>query len=196
LIKTIYRIRVQSLNKFGPLFDLFEEPFSGEAKQDGRHLSMSCHESIKHLHCPHAEQIENGCNQTVPALNPIDELVQLIQGPARAVVIAERDVDLRSPADVNRLFVLLLTEGSHAAGGRGGGFGERKVVRVALFRCASEGCEKLFETSDETRLAGFEVPFHVARMPMTLRDGTVSVGYGVVDPELVAELSAKTGSPA
>jgi hypothetical protein len=64
-----------------------------------------------------------------------------------------------------------------------------------MFRLGGGVCEKQFETLDEAKAADFEVPFHVARMPLTLTDGTVSMGYGVIDPELVAEFSAKTRSP-
>ncbi|MDG6898707.1 MAG: hypothetical protein JRN24_03105 [Nitrososphaerota archaeon] len=119
------------------------------------------------------------------------ELAQLLQGQSRAVVIAEKEVDLRAVGGTNHLFLLILAEGSHAAGGRGGGFGERRVVRVAHFKCDRGGCEKLFDTSDEQKVSMFEVPFHVARIPITLGDGTVTMGYGVVDPELVGELKAK-----
>ncbi|MDV3277082.1 MAG: hypothetical protein LYZ69_01275 [Nitrososphaerales archaeon] len=124
-------------------------------------------------------------------MSAIDELTQLLSGGARVVVIAQRDVDLTSLAAENTLLLLKLTEGSHAAGGRGAGFGERKVVKVSLFRYGDGACEKLFDTEDEAKVAEFEVPYYVARMPMTLRDGTESMGYGVVDPELVGQFAAK-----
>ena len=47
-------------------------------------------------------------------------------------------------------------------------------------------CEKIFETTEEASASRFEVPYYVTRMPMTMSDGAESVGYGVVDPELVA----------
>jgi hypothetical protein len=124
-------------------------------------------------------------------LSAIDDLTQLLSGGARVVVIAQGDVDLKSLVGENSLFLLKLTEGSLAAGGRGGGFGERKVVKVSLFRWKDGDCEKVFETEDEAKVAEFEVPYYVARMPMTLRDGTESMGYGVVDPELVGQFTAK-----
>lgn len=128
-------------------------------------------------------------------MTPLDELSGMLQGPSRAVVIAKSDVDLQSLAGENDLFVLVLPEGSSAAGGRGGGFGERKVVKVARFRYSNGVCEKMYDAVDDSHVSEFEVPFHVARMPMTLRDGTSSVGYGVVDPDVVSEFIAKTGSP-
>ena len=100
-------------------------------------------------------------------------------------MIAQRDVDLRSLSGENALFAMKMAEGSLAAGGRGGGFGERRVVSVSLFRYKDGSCEKLFSTEDASQIERFEIPFYVARMPLTLRDGTESMGYGVVDPELV-----------
>ena len=127
-------------------------------------------------------------------MNPLDELTQTLAGPSRVVVIAEKDVNLKSLAGKNDLFLLVLVEGSHAAGGRGAGFGERRVVRVLRFSYADGTCQKLFDSSLPEAVSGFEVPFHVARMPMTLQDGAESMGYGVVDPELVSEFAAKSAS--
>lgn len=131
-------------------------------------------------------------------LSDLDELSEMISGGSRVIVIAQRDVDLKSLAGENNLFLLKMMEGSLAAGGRGGGFGERKVVKVAHFRYHDGVCEKVFETVDEGRVSKFEIPYHVARMPMTLRDGTESIGYGVIEPELVEQFAARAGnsSPA
>jgi hypothetical protein len=120
-------------------------------------------------------------------MTPIEELSDLISGPGRAIVIASGDVDLARLGGTNELFVLKLTEGSLAAGGRGGGFGERKVVRVCRFRYSDGNCEKTFETADEAKAGRFEVPYYVARLPITMRDGAEGMGYGVVDPELVGQ---------
>lgn len=125
-------------------------------------------------------------------MSPLDELSELLTGAARVVVIAQRDVDLRTLAGENSIFLLKISEGTGAAGGRSGGFGQRSVAMVKLFRYANGVCEKLFETEEEARLSEFQIPYHVARIPFTLRDGTESTGYGVVEPDLVAELLART----
>lgn len=125
-------------------------------------------------------------------MRAIDELSSLLSGPSRAIVIAQRDVDLKSLAGENTLFVLKMAEGSLAAGGRGGGFGERRVNRVSLYHYKDGSCEKLFDTEDEAKVSQFEVPYYVARMPLTLIDGTESMGYGVVEPELVDLYVSKT----
>jgi len=106
-------------------------------------------------------------------------------------MVASREVDLQSLAGSNDLVLLKIAEGSLAAGGRGGGFGERRVVMVAHFRYKEGECEKLVEINDEARASEFEVPYYVARMPLVLRDGKEAMGYGVVDEELVRELVTK-----
>ena len=129
-------------------------------------------------------------------MTPIEELSALLAGPSRVVMIASRDVDLQSLAGLNDLILLKLVEGSSAAGGRGGGFGERRVVMVAHFRYNEGRCEKLFESSDEAKAGEFEVPYYVARMPFVMRDGTEAMGYGVVDGDLVKEMVSKLPKPS
>ena len=131
-------------------------------------------------------------------MTPLEELVSHLSGSSRAIVISNRDVDLRAGAEDSRLFVLKIGEGSLAAGGRGGGFGERKVTGVFCFELSGGEWAKRFEVVGEEAASGFEVPYYVSRLPFTMADGTEAMGYGVVDPALVAELSArsKIGSSA
>jgi hypothetical protein len=119
-------------------------------------------------------------------MNALEEISSILGGGGRVIVIAENEVDLKSLRGKNTLFLLKVAEGSLAGGGRGGGFGERRVVAVFAFRYVDGVCEKIFETAEEATVSRFEVPYYVTRMPMTLSDGAESVGYGVVDPELVA----------
>ncbi|HLQ06977.1 MAG TPA: hypothetical protein VK126_04420 [Nitrososphaerales archaeon] len=126
----------------------------------------------------------------------VEELTSHLSGKSRVIVIAEKDVDLRPQAGENRLFLLKIAEGSLAAGGRGGGIGERKVVEVVYFELKGGLWTKLFRTDDDESLAGFEVPYYVSRLPLTLVDGTESMGYGVVEPDLVREFARKAGIPS
>jgi hypothetical protein len=126
-------------------------------------------------------------------MDALQELASNLSGPSRSIVIASRDVDLRPQSGENRLFLLKIGEGSHAAGGRGGGFGERKVTGVLCFELKEGSWAKVFETNAESEAAEFEVPFYVSRLPMTLADGSESMGYGVVEPELVEAMSKKAG---
>lgn len=107
------------------------------------------------------------------------------------IAISEHDVDLRPDAPDNALILLSLAEGSLAAGGRGGGFGERRVVKVGIFQLTSKSWSKTFETSKESEASEFEVPYYVSRLPYTLADGSESIGYGVVDPDLVRHMKTK-----
>ena len=125
-------------------------------------------------------------------LDPLEELVACLTGPSRAIVIARKDVDLRPGSGENTLFVLNVGEGSLAAGGRGGGFGERKVSAVSCFELKGDAWTLVFRAPQE-RAGEYEVPYYVSRLPLTLADGTETMGYGVVDPELVSELSRKSG---
>ena len=124
-------------------------------------------------------------------MSPLEEISSILGGGRRVIVISEKDVNLKTMEGSNSLFLLSLAEGSLASGGRGGGFGERRVVKVSHFRYRDGVCEKLFETADESKVALFEIPFYVARTPLTLSDGSESVGYGVVEPELVKSFSEK-----
>jgi len=125
-------------------------------------------------------------------LEPLDEILSYLAGPARAIVIASNDVDLTPRAGDNRLFILRIGEGSLAAGGRGGGFGERKVTAVATFERKAGVWSKTFQATDNDA-ASFEVPYYVSRLPLTMADGTESMGYGVIDGDLVAEMGKKAG---
>jgi len=126
-------------------------------------------------------------------LEALDELSFHLASGSRVIVVAEKDVDLKASSSSNLIFVLKMAEGSLAAGGRGGGFGERRVVGVFLFSFAEGHWAKLFETVDASRVGEFEVPYHVSRLPLTLADGTETMGYGVVEPDLVRQMTAKAG---
>ena len=129
-------------------------------------------------------------------MGALEELVSYLSGSSRAIVIAENDVDLSPKSGDNRLFVLKIGEGSLAAGGRGGGFGERKVTGVSCFERKNGAWTKLYETAEEARAAEFEVPYYVARLPFVRSDGTESMGYGVVEQGLVGEMARKAGIPS
>lgn len=126
----------------------------------------------------------------------VEEIASLITGGSRAVVIADADIDLRPDPPDNRLLVLLIGEGSSAAGGRGGGFGERKVTRAAAFRSMKGAWSKTYETLDESKAAEFEIPYYVSRIPITLPDGSESMGYGVVEAGLAEQMLGKLGIPS
>ncbi len=118
---------------------------------------------------------------------------EILAGGSRVIVIADKDVDLRAQASNTLIWLLMMAEGSLASGGRGGGFGERRVTRVLLFQRNAGAWSKLLDLEDESKASEFEVPYHVSRLPLTLADGSESMGYGVVEPELVHEMMSKAG---
>ena len=121
----------------------------------------------------------------------LKELTDLVIGSGRVIVIAQADVDLRSEAPDNTLVLLKMVQSSSAAGGRGGGFGERRVTAVSVFRSKGGKWTKVKEIVDEGRAQAFEIPYYVSRLPFVLKDGSESVGYGVVDPELTSALISR-----
>ncbi len=129
-------------------------------------------------------------------MDALEELTSYLIGGSRSIAISERDIALNSQSQDNRIFLLKMAEGSLAAGGRGGGFGERRVVKVLLFEQKSGAWSKTFETTDESKAGEYEIPYYVSRLPFILQDGTESVGYGVVEADLVHQMMAKSGIPS
>jgi hypothetical protein len=132
----------------------------------------------------------------VVPLSALDEITALLSGPSRAIIISTADVDFRPESGDARLFVLKIGEGSLAAGGRGGGFGERKVTGAYCFEKKGGAWFRVFAAEGEERASAFEVPYYVSRLPFMMADGTESMGYGVVDPQLVAEMSKNLSLPS
>ncbi len=117
---------------------------------------------------------------------PLEELTLLLSEKGRKILVAENPVDLKSLHGENFVYILLLPEGSTAAGGRAGGFGERRVEKLYAFHYSNGSCRKLFEVESPEKLERFELPYHAAGMPVLLPDGTERIISGVVDPEFVA----------
>ncbi len=117
---------------------------------------------------------------------PLEELTRLLSEKGRKILVAENPVDLRSLSGENFVYILQLPEGSTAAGGRAGGFGERRVEKLYAFHYSNGSCRKLFEVESPEKLERFELPYHAAGMPVLLPDGSERIISGVVDPEFVA----------
>ncbi len=118
-------------------------------------------------------------------MTPLEELAKLLAEKGRRILVAENPVDLKSMVGQNSVYVLQLPEGSHAAGGRAGGFGERRIEKLYAFHYENGSCRKLFETDSPDKLEKFELPYHATGTPVVLPDGSERIVSGVIDVEFV-----------
>jgi len=114
-----------------------------------------------------------------------EEFIALIESNGRRVLVAERLIDLRKLDQPNEIYVLQLPDSSTAAGGRGGGFGERHVIKAFHFRCGKGVCMKVAEFDDAENLEALDLPYHATAFPIILPDGKEKLVSGVADKELV-----------
>jgi hypothetical protein len=115
-----------------------------------------------------------------------DEFLQLLLSKGRRVYVTEKAIHLNNLKEVNRVFVLQLPEQSTAAGGRGGGLGERRIVKVYRFEFGNGECRKIGEIEGDERLDMIELPYHATATPVILPNGSEKLVSGVVDPDFVA----------
>ena len=118
-------------------------------------------------------------------MTPLEELTLLISEKGRKILVAENPVDLQKLQGGNSVYILQLPEGSMAAGGRAGGFGERRLEKLYAFHYEDGACFKLFEVDSPEKLEKFDLPYHAAGTPVILPDGSERVMSGVIDPEFV-----------
>jgi len=118
-------------------------------------------------------------------MTPLEELTKLISEKVRRLFVAEADVNLKSLEGENSIFILQLPESGLSAGGRAGGFGERRVEKLYAFHYENGSCRKLFEVDSPEKLERFELPYHASGTPVVLPDGSERIVSGVIDPEFV-----------
>ncbi len=116
------------------------------------------------------------------------ELVGLVEARLRCLYVAQRPVDLTKLDEPNTIFVLQLPEGfATAVGSRGGGFGERRILKVYEFVCGQGDCKKVGEWEGPEATEALSLPYHAAAFPIKLPDGREKLVSGVADAEFVAE---------
>ena len=123
-------------------------------------------------------------------MSDLEELVVLLKEKAEinlALLVSENDIHLNSNQK-NRIYVLEVGAGGHAAGGRGGGFGQRKFQKVYGFEYENGVCKKILETTEnlEDLDSGY-----VVRLPITLPDGKEIMASCSIDSQLVKEYNRK-----
>jgi hypothetical protein len=118
-------------------------------------------------------------------MDDLAEFLELVTGKGRRVYAAERPIDLRDLEATNTVYVLQLPDGSTAAGGRAGGFGERRIVRLYHFRFGGGSCTKVGVVEDDEKLDSLDLPYHATAMPVLDTEGRERLVSGVVDPPFV-----------
>lgn len=118
----------------------------------------------------------------------MEEFIRQVLSGTRCVYVTEHPVDLNKLDEANTIFVLQIPEGfSTATGSRGGGFGDRRLLRVYQYVCGDGDCKKMNEFDDKSVTEILELPYHAAAIPIILPEGKEKIVSGVVDIELVDE---------
>jgi hypothetical protein len=115
-----------------------------------------------------------------------EEFIALIESKGRRVFVTDELVDLGRLDQPNEIYVLQMPDGSTAAGGRGGGFGERRVIKVYHYSCGRGECKKVGEFEDAEKIESLDLPYHATAFPIILPGGTEKLVSGVADRELAS----------
>ena len=115
----------------------------------------------------------------------LSEFLDLVTAKGRRVYVAERPIDLRDLATPNTIYVLQLPDGSTAAGGRAGGLGERRIVRLYHYQLGGGICKKVAEIEEDDKLDSLDLPYHATAMPVLDTEGRERLVSGVIDPPFV-----------
>lgn len=121
----------------------------------------------------------------------MDELPALLKEKAETnlvLLVSDNEINLNSKEGKNRIYVLEVDVGGHAAGGRGGGFGQRKFRKVYGFDYQDGICKKILETSEN--LDDLDSGY-VVRLPIILADGKEIMASCSIDSQLVQEYNRK-----
>jgi hypothetical protein len=120
------------------------------------------------------------------------ELNEILQMPKRKLVVSLSDIALDKNHDnaENIVFILMVEESRGAAGGRGGGSGNRKIDKVIGFKTNSNNNNgsshlKIFETENADMIEKFDIPYNAVAMDITLESGEPYVVQGITDKEMI-----------
>jgi hypothetical protein len=114
-------------------------------------------------------------------------LNQIIQTPKRKLIVSLDDIKLNkyNKAPENIVFILMVEESFGSAGGRGGGSGNRKIVKIIGFRIKDNKDAKIFETENPSIIEKFDIPYNAVAMDIILESGSPYVVQGVIDNDLI-----------
>lgn len=114
-------------------------------------------------------------------MNSIEDAFAL---PGRKLLVSSTEIDLSKKHKID-IFFLIVQESRGSAGGRGGGSGARHIERIFGYACDKGDCKIIFDTSDESKIEKFEIPYSAVAMDIRLQDGNDIVVQGIVDPDLI-----------
>ena len=117
------------------------------------------------------------------------ELNEILQMPKRKLVVSLADIALDKNHDnaENIVFILMVEESRGAAGGRGGGSGNRKIDKVIGFKTNNNNSNhlKIFETENADMIEKFDIPYNAVAMDIILESGEAYVVQGITDKEMI-----------
>jgi hypothetical protein len=117
------------------------------------------------------------------------ELNEILQTPKRKLVVSLSDITLDKNHDnaENIVFILMVEESRGAAGGRGGGSGNRKIDKVIGFKTNNNNSNhlKIFETENSDMIEKFDIPYNAVAMDIVLESGEPYVVQGITDKEMI-----------
>lgn len=110
--------------------------------------------------------------------------------PQRKLIVSKEDINLPnigSEGYENHIFILFVQESKGSAGGRGGGSGMRKISSIIGYRITQKGEDLIYDTSEESNIQKFEIPYSAVAMDIILKKGEIVVVQGIVDPDLIRD---------
>ena len=115
------------------------------------------------------------------------ELNEILQTPKRKLVVSLSDIALDKNQDnaENIVFIPMVEESRGAAGGRGGGSGNRKIDKVIGFKINNNNHLKIFETENADMIEKFDIPYNAVAMDIILESGEPYVVQGITDKEMI-----------
>jgi hypothetical protein len=115
------------------------------------------------------------------------ELNEILQIPKRKLVVSLSDIALDKNQDnaENIVFILMVEESRGAAGGRGGGSGNRKIDKIIGFKINNNNHLKIFETENADMIEKFDIPYNAVAMDIILESGEPYVVQGITDKEMI-----------
>lgn len=110
-------------------------------------------------------------------------LKEILKDKRRKLVVAEREINLKNQND-NLIFILYVEESSRAAGGRGGGSGNRRIERITGISSKNMIWSQIFDTVNQAVIEKFDIPYSAVAMDIEI-DSEEIVVQGLIDKDLI-----------